>query len=238
VPIPLILRLRAWFRSPSPASVNLSRRRLMMTGLAGVAAGILAKAGSLPDQKGFRQGLLRPPGACGEDRFLEECLRCGLCVWNCPTGVIQPAFLEAGSAGVFTPVMKMEVGHCAYCAGCSVCPKGIVRMRGYRAKPEYRRQYRIGLAVIDRVICRSYADGATCTVCRDACAQLEKAIALKPSTRTDGHLVEEPSVNQDLCVGCGRCEHLCPARPRRAIRVLSAGESRHPANRPSAQNLM
>ena len=28
-----------------------------------------------------------------------------------------------------------------------------------------------------------------------------------------------PSVNPDICVGCGGCEYVCPVRPYRAIYV-------------------
>jgi formate hydrogenlyase subunit 6/NADH:ubiquinone oxidoreductase subunit I len=28
-----------------------------------------------------------------------------------------------------------------------------------------------------------------------------------------------PQVNESICVGCGACEHVCPARPYRAIYV-------------------
>jgi ferredoxin len=30
-----------------------------------------------------------------------------------------------------------------------------------------------------------------------------------------------PELNNDICVGCGSCEHPCPTEPRKAIYVVS-----------------
>jgi formate hydrogenlyase subunit 6/NADH:ubiquinone oxidoreductase subunit I len=30
-----------------------------------------------------------------------------------------------------------------------------------------------------------------------------------------------PELNNDICVGCGACEHACPTTPRRAIYVIA-----------------
>jgi Fe-S-cluster-containing hydrogenase component 2 len=35
----------------------------------------------------------------------------------------------------------------------------------------------------------------------------------------NGRTVEVPVVDTEKCIGCGKCEHLCPARPFSAIYV-------------------
>jgi ferredoxin len=39
-------------------------------------------------------------------------------------------------------------------------------------------------------------------------------------------------VDADRCTGCGICEAKCPFHDLPAIRVTSAGETRHPLNQP------
>ena len=35
--------------------------------------------------------------------------------------------------------------------------------------------------------------------------------------KTEGHFL--PEVNEELCIGCGSCEHPCPSTPNKAIYV-------------------
>ncbi|MDH3885690.1 MAG: 4Fe-4S binding protein [Desulfobacterales bacterium] len=38
--------------------------------------------------------------------------------------------------------------------------------------------------------------------------------------------MQQPYVDPKLCIGCGVCEHECPVRGKRAIRVTAENESR------------
>ncbi|MFZ0133154.1 MAG: 4Fe-4S binding protein [Desulfobacterales bacterium] len=40
--------------------------------------------------------------------------------------------------------------------------------------------------------------------------------------------LQQPLVRPELCIGCGVCEHECPVRGRRAIRVSAENETRNP----------
>ena len=40
--------------------------------------------------------------------------------------------------------------------------------------------------------------------------------------------LQQPYVKPEQCIGCGVCEHECPVRGRRAIRVTAENETRHP----------
>lgn len=46
-----------------------------------------------------------------------------------------------------------------------------------------------------------------------------------PSVPGDENSPKIPAVNDERCIGCGACEHLCPARPFSAIYV--EGIERH-----------
>jgi len=56
------------------------------------------------------------------------------------------------------------------------------------------------------------------------------------STPETGELIDilirlqQPYVDPQQCIGCGICEHECPVRGRRAIRVTAENETRNPAN--------
>ena len=67
---------------------------------------------------------IRPPGAVAEKDFLKKCVRCGACMQACPTNAIQPAVLQAGLDGLWTPLIVPVNGYCEYeCLRCTrVCP--------------------------------------------------------------------------------------------------------------------
>jgi len=207
--------------APPRANLSLNRRELLLSGVAAAAGAAMATSLSQAGGQAPAE-FLRPPGAVDEERFLADCLRCGFCTWTCPTGVIQPAGLEAGPEGILTPVMKMQIGYCVFCTDCSGCPKNLLR--------RYRRlggiKPKIGVAAVDRGPCRSLLRNRTCTVCYEACQDTEKAITLRPASEGNGPTVMEPVVNSDRCVGCGHCEHRCPAKPGPAIRVFRLDSDR------------
>jgi len=73
--------------------------------------------------------LIRPPGALPEDEFLGRCVRCGECMKVCIGNGLQPTFLAAGLAGMFSPYLNARTGYCEYnCTLCGqVCATGAVR---------------------------------------------------------------------------------------------------------------
>ncbi len=49
-----------------------------------------------------------------------------------------------------------------------------------------------------------------------------------PGTRVEIHVrLQQPHVDPERCIGCGMCEHECPVRGLRAIRVTAENESRN-----------
>lgn len=174
--------------------------------------------------------LIRPPGAVGEDHFLDLCLRCEECVKVCSStgGCLQPSGTEYGWTGFWTPRARMREGYCEYsCNLCGqVCPSGAILPLAEEAK----KKRVIGLAYINRSRCIPWERGEDCIVCEEHCPTPKKAIVFRKETvelpngvRTG---VKLPYVDPELCIGCGICEYKCPVSGESAIRVTREGEQR------------
>ena len=158
-----------------------------------------------------------PPGAVSVERFLSTCTACHLCVGRCPTRVLQPSLLLSGSRGVLQPRMDYRSGNCDFqCNVCSrICPSGALLPLGLQAKQETR----IGTAEFVLERCVVFTNRTVC----GACAEICPTAAVRMVPYRDGLTI--PAMEPDLCIGCGSCEFVCPAVPRRAITVR--GVRRH-----------
>ncbi len=208
------------------ASVSLSRRRF----LAALTAGLI-----IPPLLGVRRlnaepdpRLIRPPGARGEEEFLQRCVRCAECIQVCIGNALQPTGLQAGLEGVFTPRLVARTGYCEFnCTLCGqVCPTGAIRTLSLAEKHTAK----IGHAWFDRNICLPYAKGLPCMVCEEHCPTPDKAIKFRSATIIDDRgiavAVKQPYVVDELCIGCGICETKCPLPGRSAVFITSAEEDR------------
>lgn len=161
--------------------------------------------------------VIRPPAAPEEEDFTDRCVRCGNCMKVCITNGLQPAFLESGLRGIWTPQLIPEIGYCEYqCTLCGhTCPTGAIP----RLSVEQKKLARLGLAEIDRSICLPWAYGKECIVCQEHCPVPDKAIKIERVV-IDGAEIYRPHVDKHLCIGCGICQNKCPVRPVRAVRVI------------------
>ena len=171
--------------------------------------------------------LLRPPGAVPEEEFLQRCVRCAECMKVCIGRALQPALLEAGPVGLWTPLVVPRIGYCEYnCTLCGqVCPTGTIAPLTLPVKQKNV----IGLAVIKQDRCLPYAKGIECLVCEEHCPTGEKAIILEErELLIDGELrgLKFPRIVDRLCIGCGICETRCPVEGASAVRIINEGESR------------
>jgi len=168
--------------------------------------------------------VIRPPGVGSEDAFLDRCVRCGNCMKVCITNGLQPTLLEAGFEGIWTPRLVPEIGYCEYtCTLCgATCPTGAIP----KLTIDEKHRTRMGLAWIDRELCIPWAENKECLVCEEHCPVPEKAIKLTGAGGARDPA--KPSVDENLCVGCGICQNKCPVRPDRAIKVYP--EDRDNAN--------
>lgn len=138
--------------------------------------------------------LLRPPGAVPEEIFAGKCIRCGRCVEVCPYHCITLLDIRAGVfAG--TPLIDVKDIPCYLCMKCvDVCPTGSL----IRVKME---DTRMGMAVINKFTCTSWAGLTLCRTCFDKCPLKGVAIDLRAF---------QPVVIREACTGCGMCTHACP----------------------------
>jgi len=202
--------------TPEVSTLNSSKRRFFsILGVAVVAAttqlyakGLTHLSTNVPWKK---KHPLSPPGSLSAEHLLHHCTACHLCVAKCPSRVLKPALGEYGLGGVMQPVMDFQHGFCNYdCTLCSeVCPNGALR----RLTQEEKHTLQMGRVVFLRSNCVVYTDETFCGACSEHCPT--QAVAMVPYK--NGLTI--PSVNPDICVGCGGCEYVCPAKPYRAIYV-------------------
>ena len=155
---------------------------------------------------------ITPPGSLSAKNMARRCTGCQLCVSECPNDVLRP------STGLFTvmqPVMSFERGYCRpECNRCSsVCPSGAIKPISIEEKSSVQ----IGHAVWIKKNCIPVTDGVECGNCERHCPT--GAITMVQLDENDEESPMIPTVNESKCIGCGACEHLCPARPFSAIYV-------------------
>ena len=168
-------------------ATDISRRGVLASLAAGLALPpVLRLAG--PTGPDADAGLIRPPGSQEETEFLARCTKCGQCMRVCPTNVLQPASLQAGLEGLWTPALNNRIGASGCqlnCVACSqVCPTAAIRPISLdeklgRGSFAAKGPLRIGTAFIDRGRCLPWAMDRPCIVCQENCPVSPKAIYVR-----------------------------------------------------------
>lgn len=201
-----------------PATTDASKRRFLMAGLTTAAATteVMAQAksaiASASGTKSYkRQTPLTPPGSVSMAHFQEHCTSCHLCVSKCPSHVLKPAFMEYGAGGIMQPTVYFEKGFCNFdCTVCGdVCPNGAIKP----LTVEQKHLTQMGKVVFIEENCIVHTDGTSCGACSEHCPT--QALSMIPYK--DGLTI--PHIDTNICVGCGGCEYICPARPFRAVYI-------------------
>ena len=149
-------------------------------------------------QRAVKRTVLRPPGATEEVLFLALCDHCGKCAAACPYNVIAVMDESAGIAAG-TPAIHPAYGPCRFCDDlpCArACPTGALDARRAATVP-------MGTVALDTARCFAWC-GSECDECVKACPRTGKALQLR-----EGRVY----VDRSECVGCGMCQHVCPAAP-------------------------
>ena len=200
------------------ATADSSKRRFLVAGLlaAGAAPKVVTQAqetiASMEGKKAYKkENPITPPGSISQKHFQQRCTSCHLCVSKCPSNVLMPAFMEYGLTGIMQPTVSFEKGFCNFdCTVCGdVCPNGAI----LPLTVEEKHLTQMGYVVFIEENCIVYTDGTSCGACSEHCPT--QAIAMVPFK--DGLTI--PHVNKEICVGCGGCEYVCPARPFRAVYI-------------------
>ena len=218
-----------WRWKPYHTTVDISRRQIMQTSLASVAAIGLLNIGFSSKESRNRQ--IRPPGALPEAAFEDKCIRCLECVRICRSngGCLQPDAIHFSLEELWLPVAVMREGYCEYnCNLCSqVCPTDAIAPLTL----EEKQHTPIGLAHFDKNLCIPYARNSDCIVCEEHCPTPDKAIKfdLREVVTREGEkkMVKYPYVIKELCIGCGICETRCPLPGQAGIYVTTANEHRY-----------
>ncbi|MEE1098750.1 MAG: 4Fe-4S binding protein, partial [Alistipes sp.] len=113
------------------------------------------------------------------------------------------------------PESSFERGYCRpECTRCSeVCPTGAIKL----ITPAEKSAIQVGGAVWISENCLVTKEGVKCDNCAHHCPT--GAITMVAINPEEGDSAKRPVINPELCIGCGACENLCPARPFSAIYV-------------------
>jgi ferredoxin len=195
-------------------NIDPSKRRLLALSASAVGSLMLV---SLPLRLMIKPILLKgesvpivPPGALSVDHFTETCTACYLCVNICPARAIQPALFEYGLRGIMQPTMNYTQGYCVYeCNACGkICPTGAIT----QLELEVKKRTQIGRVQLIKDRCIVHTKKQDCGACVEVCPTqavytVERENVLFPETKVEH------------CIGCGRCEYVCPVTPNKAILV-------------------
>jgi ferredoxin-type protein NapG len=200
-------------------------RRDLMQGAASAATATLLAGGAAVVARPSRARpaqALRPPGALAEREFLGACVRCGLCVRDCPPKNLKLSAWGDGlgaNVAIGTPYFEARDIPCEMCEDIpcvKACPTGALDP----ALTDIA-QARMGTAVlIDQENCLNFL-GLRCDVCYRVCPVIDEAITLEKisNPRSDRHALLLPTVHAERCTGCGKCEKSCVLEEA-AIKVL------------------
>ena len=199
---------------------NVNRRAFLvtaiLTGSAAIASAQRKRRKIEPivrvPEKHERETRLVPAGSLSVKHFADHCTGCQLCVSVCPNKVLRPS---SSFATLMQPEMSYEKGYCRpECTMCSdVCPAGAIKPISMEEKSSIQ----IGHAVVNLSLCVANADEVDCGNCARHCPA--NAISMVKKNPEDMLSIRIPAVNEEMCIGCGACENLCPARPLSAIHI-------------------
>ncbi len=208
--------------TPHDAARARARRQFLIDGArlaCGVGVAGLGLALHARHARALPPLALRPPGALAEADFQAACVRCGLCVRDCPYDILELASPEQPVANG-TPFFVARDKPCEMCVDLpcvKACPTGALDAALTDVDAS-----RMGLAVlVDHENCLNFL-GLRCDICYRVCPVIDKAITLEQqiNVRTGKHAEFIPTVHSDACTGCGKCEKSCPL-PVAAIKVYA-----------------
>ena len=190
--------------------------------IAGLTAAVVAAEGVASVAANASSKLLRPPGIQSERDFMARCVKCGKCIEACPYAALHVAGpLDGAAAG--TPCIDAREQACRLCADfpcVEACPTDALRDVVEKHDPH------MGYARIDEEVCIAY-QGYRCEVCYRICPLIDEAITIDFQNRENDaiHAKFIPTINKDICTGCGLCVERCAvSEPYVPIRIITLAE--------------
>jgi formate hydrogenlyase subunit 6/NADH:ubiquinone oxidoreductase subunit I len=116
--------------------------------------------------------------------------------------------MDYGLDGLMVPVMDYSKGYCDYeCNLCGqVCPTGAIKELPLAQK----KLVQIGKVQLLKDKCIVHLKNEDCGACVEACP----THAVYAVVRNNVHY---PEINNELCIGCGACENMCPEMPKAIV---------------------
>ena len=154
---------------------------------------------------------IRPPFARAELEFLLACTRCDKCIESCPHDVIFKLPARLGAQVVDTPALDILNKGCHLCDDwpcVNACEPKALQL----PVPDEDTGLplpKLAHAEINTSSCLPYL-GPECGVCKSAC----------PVAGAMTWDMEKPSINPELCTGCGLCREVCIVEPK-AVNITS-----------------
>jgi len=173
----------------------------------------LGEAGYAEDSTAEKRVAPVPVGAGDAAMFRTRCVGCMKCVRECPSGILRPSS-KAGHFG--RPALDFRYGWCRpECNRCGeVCPAGAIK-RGLA--PAEKKALRPNVAVWHPDRCVAATGKDKCNACTRHCPVGAITLVAKEGAAEGAPKI--PEIDAEKCIGCGACEHFCPARPKTAMTV-------------------
>jgi len=164
--------------------------------------------GTRPDKR-----LTALPGSKSLRHFLVRCTACQICVSACESHILKPSTTQWGLEGFMQPYMDFTAGFCLQdCHKCAdVCPTGAL----LPLTTEQKHVTKIGTALFRKDLCVVTVNENDCSACGEHCPV--SAIEMLPYKPEKNLYI--PHIHEDVCIGCGACEYICPVTPFKALVV-------------------
>jgi len=154
---------------------------------------------------------IRPPFAITEIEFLLACSRCEACIEACPHGVIFKLPASYGLDVAATPALDLSEKGCHLCEDwpcVTACEPLALRLPAdEQGEPAMSAAPpKLASASLDTSQCLPYM-GPECGACEGSCP-VEGALTWSGC---------QPSINKEICLGCGLCRQACITDPKSVL---------------------
>ena len=189
----------------------------------------LSTVGPAVDASGEKRLMPVPVGAGRASAFRTKCVGCMKCIEACPRGILRPS---SHPRHFGRPALDFRLGWCRpECNRCAeACPAGAIIVTASAAEKAEKHP---NIAVWHPERCVAATGKDACHACERHCPV--KAITLVEGEKSGGgksapaetqrrggggtDTPKVPRIDAAKCIGCGACEHYCPARPKTAMTV-------------------